>query len=44
LVFGSPQLTQERLLKNMWRSLVCATAIELLDGDWSEMELEDDGE
>ena len=42
LVFGNPQLTQEKLLKNTWRRLGCVTAIELLNGDWSEMEIDDE--
>ena len=44
LVFGNPQLTQENLIKIAWRALRCATTIELLDGEWSEMELDEDEE
>ena len=42
LVFGSPQTTQERLIKNLWRALGCTNTISLLEGDWSEMELDDE--
>ncbi|KKM79282.1 hypothetical protein LCGC14_1351430 [marine sediment metagenome] len=42
LVFGNPQLTQENLLKNTWRELMWNTLIELLEGDWAEMELDDE--
>ena len=43
LIFGDPQLTQEALLKNVWRELMWNTLIELLEGDWADvMELDDE--
>ena len=42
LVFGDPQLTQENVLKNSWRELMWDNTIELLAGDWTVVEVDDE--
>jgi hypothetical protein len=42
LVRGEPELTQENLIENACRELEWAIFLDFLEGDWSELELEDD--
>ena len=39
---GKPQLTQENLVENTAKELEWETFIEILDGDWSQLEGEED--
>ncbi len=41
---GNPQITQERLVENTTKELEWETFIEILDGDWSVLEIEDDSD
>jgi hypothetical protein len=42
LIRGEPGLTQENLIENVTRELEWQLFIDLLDGDWSEIEEDDE--
>ncbi len=42
LIRGEPQLTQENLVENVTKELEWRAFIDLLDGDWTAMEDDDD--
>ena len=44
LVFKDPQATQENLLANATLELCWGTFLNLLEGDWEDLEIEDDDE
>jgi len=44
LVRGEPELTQENLIENACRELEWSTFLDLLEGDWENLELDDDSE
>ena len=44
LVFKDPQATQENLLANATLELCWGTFLNLLEGDWEDLEIEDDSE
>jgi len=39
---GNPQLTQENLVENACRELEWGAFLEFLDGNWSDLELDDE--
>jgi hypothetical protein len=41
LVFNNPQATQENLLTNATLELCWGTFLNLLEGDWEDLEIED---
>ena len=44
LVFKDPQATQENLLANATLELCWGTFLNLLEGDWEDLEIDDDSE
>ncbi len=41
LIRGEPQLTQENLIENAAQEHEWGTFLDMLDGDWSDLELDD---
>lgn len=42
LVRGEPSLSQENLIESTTREIEWTAFVDLLEGDWSELEIEDD--